>query len=97
LTFECFQSQKFQISCCLQIREYWKQMSRASIIAENLQSIKEKVLKATERRAAAGAQPVRLVAVSKTKPLEDVMHCYQQGHRVFGENYVCVLAYFDHE
>ena len=68
-----------------------KMSSRATIIAENLVSIKEKVLKATERRAAASSQPARLVAVSKTKPLEDVMAAYQHGHRVFGENYVFIL------
>ena len=31
---------------------------------------------------------VCLVAVTKTKPLEDVMHAYNTGHRVFGENKV---------
>ncbi len=28
---------------------------------------------------------VRLVAVSKTKPVEDLMEAYQAGQRVFGE------------
>lgn len=31
---------------------------------------------------------VRLVAVSKTKPIDQIMSCYQAGHRHFGENYV---------
>lgn len=32
----------------------------------------------------------RLVAVSKTKPVEAVQEAYDAGHRVFGENYVQV-------
>eukprot|EP00878_Enallax_costatus_P009568 GHUV01009998.1.p1 GENE.GHUV01009998.1~~GHUV01009998.1.p1 ORF type:complete len:254 (+),score=36.61 GHUV01009998.1:213-974(+) len=34
------------------------------------------------------SQPPRLVAVSKTKPVEAVQEAYDAGHRVFGENYV---------
>ncbi len=30
----------------------------------------------------------RLVAVSKTKPVEDIMGLYELGQRDFGENYV---------
>ena len=32
--------------------------------------------------------PVKLVAVSKTKPVEDVLEAYKNGIRDFGENYV---------
>ena len=32
----------------------------------------------------------RLVAVSKTKPIEMIVEAYQTGHRHFGENYVQV-------
>lgn len=32
----------------------------------------------------------RLVAVSKTKPVEAVQEAYDAGHRQFGENYVQV-------
>lgn len=35
---------------------------------------------------------VRLVAVSKTKPIEDLEEAYQAGQRVFGENQVQELA-----
>jgi PLP dependent protein len=40
--------------------------------------------------AAKGASQasVQLVAVSKTKPVEQLMEAYNQGQRVFGENYV---------
>jgi PLP dependent protein len=42
-----------------------------------------------ESIAAANARKVpRLVAVSKTKPIEDIMEVYSLGHRSFGENYV---------
>lgn len=35
---------------------------------------------------------VTLVAVSKTKPAEDILALYELGHRDFGENYVQELA-----
>lgn len=40
--------------------------------------------------AAAGRDPasVRLIAVSKVQPLDRVVAVLEQGHRVFGENYV---------
>lgn len=31
-------------------------------------------------------EQVRLVAVSKTKPIEDIQEAYDSGHRIFGEN-----------
>ena len=37
---------------------------------------------------AARPAPARLVAVSKTKPVPQLMECYDAGHRDFGENYV---------
>jgi pyridoxal phosphate enzyme (YggS family) len=38
------------------------------------------------------AQGVALVAVSKTKPVEDIQELYGLGHRDFGENYVQELV-----
>lgn len=32
--------------------------------------------------------PVKIVAVSKTKPVSDIMTAYNAGHRIFGENRV---------
>jgi pyridoxal phosphate enzyme (YggS family) len=32
--------------------------------------------------------PVRLIAISKTKPVEDIIELYHAGQRYFGENYV---------
>jgi len=34
----------------------------------------------------------RLIAVSKTKPVEKIMEAYQEGHRLFGENKVQELV-----
>ena len=31
---------------------------------------------------------VKLVAVSKTKPISDILEAYKAGHRIFGENKV---------
>lgn len=38
------------------------------------------------------ANHITLVAVSKTKPVEDIQELYEQGQRDFGENYVQELA-----
>src|SRR5688572_7253693 len=38
------------------------------------------------------AKDVTLVAVSKTKPVEDIIELYDLGHRDFGENYVQELV-----
>lgn len=46
-------------------------------IYQNYKDIKESIPK-----------DVTLVAVSKTKPLSDIMEAYDNGHRVFGENKV---------
>ena len=45
------------------------------LIKENLISLKKQI-----------PNHVTLVAVSKTKPIEDITEAYQTGHRVFGEN-----------
>jgi uncharacterized pyridoxal phosphate-containing UPF0001 family protein len=34
----------------------------------------------------------RLIAVSKTKPVEKILEAYQEGHRLFGENKVQELV-----
>lgn len=61
--------------------------SRAHEIQHNLTIIKE-AIKLTVSSANAGVHPVRLVAVSKTKPASDIMEAYHCGQRHFGENYV---------
>ena len=51
------------------------------IIAENLKNFQKRVPK-----------NVRVVAVSKTKPIQAITEAYQAGQRVFGENKVQELA-----
>lgn len=55
---------------------------RARELTENLLAIRNKVTQAQ-------SFPVRLVAVSKTKPIEDLLIAYQAGQRHFGENVRC--------
>jgi len=47
------------------------------MIKDNLQKIKSEIPK-----------EVKLVAVTKTKPIADIMEAYNAGHRDFGENKV---------
>ena len=50
-------------------------------IAENLHNLKSTL-----------PEHVTLVAVSKTKPVSDIMQAYYAGHRVFGENKIQDMA-----
>ncbi len=61
------------------------------MISENLIEVQENIRRACEK---AGRSPseVTLIAVSKTKPNEDVMEAYKAGIRDFGENYVQELV-----
>jgi len=56
--------------------------------------VKATRLKIHNAAVAAGRNPeqVRLVAVSKTRPVSDVIECLAAGQQVFGENYVQELA-----
>jgi PLP dependent protein len=53
-----------------------------AVNTEAYQQIKEKL----------DQKNVTLVAVSKTKPVEDILSLYELGHRDFGENYVQELV-----
>ncbi|EEH51541.1 uncharacterized protein MICPUCDRAFT_53734 [Micromonas pusilla CCMP1545] len=53
--------------------------------AKHLAEVVQKVAAASAR--AGRSAPARLVAVGKTKPVEQLRECYDAGHRVFGENY----------
>ncbi|GIL44214.1 hypothetical protein Vafri_1741 [Volvox africanus] len=55
-------------------------------VATALQDVLSRMNRASDR--AGRTQPVRLVAVSKTKPVEALQEAYDAGQRVFGENYV---------
>lgn len=52
-----------------------------SHISKNIIEIQQKISQLTKR-------DVRLVAVSKTKPVSDILEAYKNGLRHFGENYV---------
>ena len=54
-------------------------------IQDQLQEIKANIAAAEQR---AGREPgsVKLLAVSKTFPVEDIMQAYDDGQRLFGEN-----------
>ena len=55
-------------------------------VAENLRQVRASIAAATDR-------PVRLVAVSKTKPIELLIKAYEEGEcRIFGENYAQELV-----
>ena len=54
-----------------------------SAIARNLEAVRSRL-----RAAAAGRPEPRLLAVSKTKPVEELLEAYAAGQRDFAENYV---------
>jgi hypothetical protein len=62
-----------------------------AVIADNLAAVQERIRQAAKR---AGRDPaaVRLVAVSKTRPAEDIVLAAQAGQWLFGENYVQELV-----
>merc|ERR1740129_600049 len=61
-------------------------------ISERLARVRAAVQEASDIRAVslgvAAPQPVRLVAISKTKPIEALREAYDAGQCHFGENYV---------
>ena len=61
------------------------------MIKENLKNVEEKICRACER-AGRRREEVTLIAVSKTKPIEDIMEAYDAGIRDFGENKVQELC-----
>lgn len=60
-------------------------------IKENLSEVEEKICQAC-KRAGRDRQEVTLIAVSKTKPVEMLEACLEQGINVFGENKVQELC-----
>ena len=51
-------------------------------ITENFEKVKKNI-----------PNSVKIVAVSKTKPIEDIQELYRYGHKIFGENKVQELVY----
>ena len=58
-----------------------------NIIKDNINAVREKILEA-EKRAGRKSDEVRLIAVSKTKPVTMLREAYDEGIRDFGENKV---------
>lgn len=56
-------------------------------IKENLERVHERIARACEK-AQRSLNEVRLVAVSKTKPIDMVSEAFHAGQTLFGENYV---------
>ncbi|WP_371194224.1 YggS family pyridoxal phosphate-dependent enzyme [Glaciecola sp. SC05] len=56
-------------------------------IAENLKQVRASIL-AAAKQYSRDANDIHLLAVSKTKPVSDILQAYENGHREFGENYV---------
>lgn len=65
--------------------------SSSSAVTEALRAVLGRVHQASER-SGRGADQIRVVAVSKTKPVMLIRQLYDSGHRVFGENYVQELV-----
>lgn len=61
--------------------------SNVSSIASNLDRVRKRVADVSIEGGDGKPSP-RLVAVSKTKPVQDLLAAYEAGQRVFGENYV---------
>lgn len=63
---------------------------RVSELRESLNEIRAQVEVAQSSRPAHSGvtQSATLVAVSKLKPAADILACYEDGQRDFGENYV---------
>ena len=61
------------------------------MIKENLEKVERNIQAACDR-AGRKREEVTLIAVSKTKPLSDLMEAYDAGVRVFGENKVQELT-----
>jgi len=67
-----------------------RSLCKLCVFARNTMAVnKEKYLQINEELRLSN---ITLVAVSKTKPAEDILELYDLGHRDFGENYVQELV-----
>ena len=56
-------------------------------IAQHLEEVRRRIAKAAQS-ASRDAASIKLLAVSKTFPADDVRAAFDAGQRAFGENYV---------
>ena len=64
------------------------------MLKENLINVENNITKACEK-AGRNRSEVTLIAVSKTKPIEDIRTAMELGQHAFGENYEDVLNYLE--
>lgn len=62
-------------------------MPSSTDIARNIQQIRQKIATLATKYGRS-EQSIQLLAVSKTKPVSDIVAAYQEGQRAFGENYL---------
>jgi len=60
-------------------------------IAQHLEAVRRRIRTACER-CGRSPESVQLVAVSKTRPAQDILAAFQAGQTIFGENYVQELC-----
>ncbi len=60
-------------------------------IAQHLEAVRRRIRTACER-CGRSPESVQLVAVSKTRPAQDILAAFQAGQTIFGENYVQELT-----
>ncbi|VVC25775.1 Pyridoxal phosphate homeostasis protein,PLP-binding barrel,Alanine racemase, N-terminal [Cinara cedri] len=65
-----------------------KKMSTLENVIDGLNNVKCRIELAILKRDQNNLKQPRLVAVSKTKPIEHIIGIYQQGQTHFGENYI---------
>ncbi|KDN14992.1 YggS family pyridoxal phosphate enzyme [Snodgrassella communis] len=61
-------------------------MNNADFLIRHWQQVQADITSVRQQTAA--SQPVQLIAVSKTFPVNDIATLYQSGQRDFGENYI---------
>jgi len=59
-----------------------------STAARNVADVLSRISSACSKASPPPTRATRLVAVSKTKPVEQLKEVYDAGHKIFGENYV---------
>ncbi|CRK89110.1 CLUMA_CG002539, isoform A [Clunio marinus] len=67
-------------------------MTESVDVKAGIKNIVERIEIASRKRPEKFKNPVQLVAVGKTKPVEALIDAYDAGQRHFGENYVKELA-----
>uniref|UniRef100_A0A2S2QG92 Proline synthase co-transcribed bacterial n=1 Tax=Sipha flava TaxID=143950 RepID=A0A2S2QG92_9HEMI len=67
-----------------------KKMSTLEYVIDGWNDVQSRIKAVIQKRKQSDQSNIepRLVAVSKTKPIEHIIGIYQQGQKYFGENYV---------